>query len=96
MKILVTYDVDTQEPEGAARLRKVAKVCKDFGVRVQNSVFECVINQAQLTMMKTSLLSIIDLNKDSLRIYRLGKDWEKHIDVLGKTKGIDVTGILNL
>lgn len=96
MKVLITYDVDTTMPEGAKRLRRVAKVCKDYGVRVQNSVFECLVTMAQLVMLKSQLLEIIDDGKDSLRIYKLGKDWANHIEVFGKTNGVDVTGTLIL
>lgn len=95
MKILITYDVETQTPQGAKRLRRVAKECKNVGVRVQNSVFECVLNMTQLTQLKSKLLEIIDEEKDSLRIYRLGHDSDKHIEVLGKSTVIDVTGILD-
>ena len=72
MMILVTYDIDTTSKSGASRLKKVAKKCQDYGVRVQNSVFECVVDTTQYTMLKHELLKIIDQEQDSLRFYRLG------------------------
>ena len=69
MLVLVTYDVSTQDIQGQRRLRHVAKVCTDYGQRVQNSVFECVVDASQLLLLKDSLLSIIDTNKDSLRFW---------------------------
>lgn len=72
MDILVSYDVnDTESREGARRLRRVATVCKDFGQRVQFSVFECRVNQAQLEALRARLQEIIDPQADSLRIYKL-------------------------
>lgn len=75
MLILVIYDVETLTTEGKQRLRKVAKVCVNYGQRVQNSVFECVVTPAQNAKLKIELNNIIDQDKDSLRIYYLGKNW---------------------
>ena len=84
---LVTYDVDFTNTEGASRLRKVAKLCERYGVRVQNSVFEMLVEPAQLVRLKNELLEIIDSDADSIRIYHLGKKWESKIETLGREKG---------
>lgn len=84
MLVLVTYDVNTESEGGKKRLRKVAKVCVNYGQRVQNSVFECSVDPAQLVMIKNDLLKIIDKEKDSLRFYLLGKNWERRVETLGK------------
>jgi CRISPR-associated protein Cas2 len=73
MYILLTYDVSTMTNAGKSRLRKVAKTCLDYGQRVQNSVFECKITPAQLVEFRNKLLTIIDSEIDSVRIYHLGK-----------------------
>lgn len=70
--VLITYDVSTQDAEGRKRLRKVAKECVNYGQRVQNSVFECMLDSSQLLLVKDRLLSIIDSKQDSLRFYNLG------------------------
>lgn len=87
MMILLTYDVDFTKPNGAKRLRKVAKLCERYGVRVQNSVFEIMIDSAQLISFKSELSKIIDEKTDSVRFYRLGNKWETKIDILGVEKG---------
>jgi len=76
MDIIITYDVNTQSPEGERRLRKVARACQDYGQRVQHSVFECTVNEAQLERLRHRLRQIIDAEHDSLRIYHLrgGRD----------------------
>ena len=73
MFIIVTYDVDTQSETGAKRLRKVAKECLNYGHRVQNSVFECVLSEAQFLIFKSKIIKIIDCDLDTIRIYFLGK-----------------------
>lgn len=87
MMVLVTYDVDFSQPQGAKRLRKVAKLCERYGVRVQNSVFEMLVDPAQLVQIKESLSEIIDMKADSVRFYRLGSKWETKIDTIGMEKG---------
>lgn len=72
MLVLITYDVNVTTIEGRRRLRSIAKICQDYGVRVQNSVFECEVEPAQFVTLKASLLSKIDTEHDSLRIYYLG------------------------
>ena len=84
MQVLITYDVETVSPAGKRRLRQVAKVCVDYGQRVQNSVFELNIYPADLVEIKNKLRKIIDPEKDSIRIYDLGKNWERRVESLGK------------
>lgn len=83
MMVLITYDVETVSPEGKKRLRKVAKQCVNYGQRVQNSVFECLLDPAQFSVLKHRLEKIIDKEKDSIRFYFLGNKWEKHIECIG-------------
>ena len=83
MMVLITYDVETMTPSGRKRLRQVAKQCVNFGQRVQNSVFECLVDPAQYADLKHRLESIIDPEKDSLRFYLLGNNWQKRIEHLG-------------
>lgn len=84
MQVLITYDVETVTPAGKKRLRQVAKVCLDYGQRVQNSVFELNIYPADLVEIKSKLERIIDPQKDSIRIYNLGKNWERRVESLGR------------
>ena len=84
MMILVTYDVDTTSKSGEKRLRKVAKECVNYGRRVQNSVFECLLTDAQFCILKSKISDVIDNEKDSIRFYFLGNNWDKRIEVLGK------------
>lgn len=84
MMVLVTYDVNTQTPAGAKRLRHVAKICVNFGQRVQNSVFECNLTPAQYVDIKKQLSKTIDMKTDSLRFYNLGKNWESSVEEIGK------------
>ncbi|MGL4852849.1 MAG: CRISPR-associated endonuclease Cas2 [Phocaeicola sp.] len=84
MYILITYDVESVTLQGQKRLRRVAKVCVNHGQRVQNSVFECMISPADYVRLKHTLESIIDVEKDSIRIYLLGKNWNRKIEILGK------------
>lgn len=84
MYILVTYDVDTTDREGARRLRCVAKACMDYGQRVQNSVFECEVTEAQLYILKNIISNIIDTKKDSVRIYYLNRHYSRRVEILGK------------
>ena len=83
MMVLVTYDVETTTPKGRKRLRRVAKQCVNFGQRVQNSVFECVVDPAQFAELRHRLEGIIDVGKDSLRFYQLGNNWERKVDHIG-------------
>ena len=74
MLVLITYDVSTEDHAGKRRLRRVAKACQDYGQRVQNSVFECVVDAGQLVMIKSRLVKLIDPQKDSLRFYEMRGD----------------------
>jgi CRISPR-associated protein Cas2 len=78
--VLVTYDVATTTPKGRRRLAKVARVCKDFGQRVQNSVFECKVDPAQWADLKSRLLGIMSPDEDSLRCYYLGANWRNRVE----------------
>ncbi len=90
MLVLITYDVNTQTSEGRKRLRKVARQCQDFGRRVQNSVFECILDASQCVMLKAALENIIDTDVDSLRFYYLGNKYETKVDHVGVERGLAV------
>jgi CRISPR-associated protein Cas2 len=90
MLVLITYDVSTTTSEGQKRLRKVAKICQNYGQRVQNSVFECIVDMAQYTTLKLQLSKAINMNEDSLRFYRI-KDKAEHI---GTKESMDLEGPL--
>lgn len=94
MFILITYDVNITSPEGAKRLRNVAKACLNHGKRVQNSVFECLLTEAQYVSLKNKLEQLIDSGQDSIRFYLLGKNWKHKVETIGKDIGIDFTGEL--
>ena len=83
MDILVTYDVNTETKEGRRRLRKVAKVCQDYGQRVQYSVFECRVNEMQYETFQARLLKIMNKETDSIRFYRLRSPREKYVESFG-------------
>lgn len=87
---MVTYDVSTVTTDGENRLRKVAKVCEGFGQRVQKSVFECVLNEADLEVMRVKLRREMDLGADSLRIYRLREPIRRYLEVLGVDRQFDI------
>lgn len=90
MLLLITYDVNTETAEGRSRLRKVAKQCENYGRRVQNSVFECIVDQAQSVMLKSLLTDIIDDKVDSLRFYYLGNKYQTKVEHIGVDRGIAV------
>ena len=94
MLVLITYDVNTETAAGKARLRKVAKQCVNYGRRVQNSVFEIDVDYGTFLKVKDKLLKIIDENKDSLRIYYLGNNWERHIEHFGIKETYNPEGVL--
>lgn len=85
MMVLITYDVDTMSSSGNKRLRKVARECVNYGSRVQNSVFECLLTKAQFTLLKSKIESVIDVELDSVRFYFLGNNWNKRIESIGKS-----------
>ncbi len=90
MLYLVSYDVSTATPAGRARLRRVAKACEDFGVRVQNSVFECVLESDGFLLLKARLSGLMDMKQDSLRIYPVGRRGRDKVVHLGVEKAFDV------
>ncbi len=92
--ILITYDVNTEDAAGKKRLRQVAKMCTDYGQRVQNSVFECILDASQERILKHMLESIIDVEKDSLRFYNLGNNYKDRIEHVGSKKSYDAEGVL--
>ena len=94
MLVLVTYDVNTTEAAGRRRLRLVAKQCVNYGQRVQNSVFECLLDPAQCRTLQNKLVSIIDENTDSLRFYYLGNNYKTKIEHFGAKQGYDPEGTL--
>lgn len=94
MMVLISYDVNTETAAGKARLRKVAKICTDYGQRVQNSVFECLLDPSQLCVVKSKLCKIIETESDSLRIYHLGNQYESKIESFGKPRSYDPAGSL--
>lgn len=92
--VLATYDVETVSPEGRKRLRRVAKECVNLGQRVQNSVFECLVDPAQFAELKHRLERIIDPEKDSLRFYLLGSNWKNRVEHVGAKPSFDPEGVL--
>ena len=94
MLILITYDVNTETAAGRARLRKVAKQCVNYGRRVQNSVFECILDNAQCIMLKSILTDIIDAEVDSLRFYYLGNKYQTKIEHVGVDRGTAADQVL--
>jgi len=83
MMVLITYDVAVSSSNGAKRLRHISKQCKNYGQRVQNSVFECVIDNATFIMLKKKLLDIMDKSEDSIRFYILGNNWDMKVEHYG-------------
>jgi CRISPR-associated protein Cas2 len=90
MLVLVTYDINITAPDGQGRLRRVAKRCVAYGVRVQNSVFECRVDAAQYTRLKHEISKEIDKARDSVRFYRLGDNYATKVEHLGVQKGINL------
>jgi CRISPR-associated protein Cas2 len=94
--VLVTYDVNTETTAGRRRLRRVAKICTNYGQRVQNSVFECLVEPALWTAMRADLLDEIDPETDSLRFYFLGANWKRRVEHAGAKPAYDPEGPLVL
>ena len=94
MFVVVSYDVANVEAAGARRLRRVAKACKDYGQRVQYSVFECIVDPAQWAVLRNRLIEEINLKEDSLRFYFLGSNWRRRMEHIGAKKTIDQEGPL--
>lgn len=96
MLVLITYDVNTETESGKSRLRKVAKVCTNYGQRVQHSVFECVMDAAKAREVKAKLEKLIDKEKDSLRFYNLGNNYKTRVEHIGAKPSFDMEGVLSL
>lgn len=94
MMVLVTYDVSTETEGGQKRLRRVSKICKNYGQRVQKSVFQCLVDPAQWTAMRQRLIDEIKPEQDSLRFYFLGKNWRGRVEHVGANPGYDPEGPL--
>jgi len=94
MLVLVAYDVSTQTAKGRKRLRRVAKTCANYGQRVQNSVFECLVDPAQWASLRQQLLEEIDDQQDSLRFYFLGTNWKRRVEHVGAKPAYDPEGPL--
>ena len=96
MLVLITYDVNTETAAGRKRLTKIAKICCNYGQRVQNSVFECDLDASQMVMVKEQLLSIMNAERDSIRMYNLGNKYSSKIVQFGKNESYDPEGDLIL
>lgn len=96
MNILITYDVDTVSKQGQKRLRQVARICKDYGQRVQNSVFECEVTEVQYIMIKEKIANIIDKSLDSIRFYHLSKNEHRRVDTIGIDRAFNVNDTIIL
>ncbi len=96
MMVLVSYDVSTMTTDGERRLRRIAKTCRDYGQRVQYSVFEIEVDAAQWTALKQRLRDLIDPEVDSLRFYFMGKNWQSKVEHVGAKAVLDLNGPLIL
>lgn len=96
MLVLITYDVNTETTAGKTRLRKVAKQCVNYGRRIQNSVFECILDNTQCVVLKAALLELIDENVDSLRFYYLGNNYRTKVEHIGVDRGLAADDVLIL
>lgn len=94
MLVLITYDVNTETTEGKNRLRKISKACQNYGQRVQNSVFECLVDPTQFSTLRNILEDIMDLETDSIRYYNLGNNWKNRIEHIGAKESYDPEGFL--
>lgn len=94
MMVLITYDVNTETAAGQKRLRKVAKACQNYGQRVQNSVFECLIDPARLKELQATLDKLMNPEKDSIRYYYLGDEWRRRVEHRGAKASLDLEGTL--
>lgn len=94
MYVIVAYDVKTSTPKGVSRLRRIAKICEDYGIRVQNSVFELSLMPDQWVICKNALIEEMDREEDSLRIYYLGSNWRRRVEHIGAKEIIDIEGLL--
>lgn len=96
MMVLITYDVNTETEAGKKRLRKVAKLCEDYGQRVQNSVFECLVDPVKFAELRKRLENIINTDNDSVRYYFLGNNWKNRVEHIGAKATYDPEGVLTI
>lgn len=94
MLVVISYDVNTEDTAGRRRLRRIAKLCMDWGQRVQFSVFECLVDYSQWLKLRHSLLAEMDTEKDSLRFYLLGNRWQQRVEHVGAKASYDPEGAL--
>jgi len=94
LMVLISYDVNLEDAAGRKRLRRIAKLCEDYGQRVQYSVFECVLNPAQWVELRSCLIKEMDRDRDSLRFYLLGANWKRRVESHGLERGYDPEGPL--
>ncbi len=94
MMVVVSYDVSTKTLSGKKRLRKVAETCLNYGIRAQNSVFECNVDPAQWEELKNELLSLYNKEEDSLRFYYLGSNWQRRLEHFGKSANLNLEDLL--
>ncbi|MBO2946147.1 CRISPR-associated endonuclease Cas2 [Paenibacillus sp. F411] len=94
MLLIITYDVSTKSSAGQKRLRQVSKICQNYGQRVQNSVFECLVDAAEFTALRYKLIEVIDQKQDSLRFYQLGNQYKNKVEHIGVKESIDLEGPL--
>ena len=94
MFVLVSYDINVKSDGGQRRLRRVSRVCKDYGQRVQFSIFECIVDPTRWTQLRKKLIDEIDPERDSLRFYFLGSNWKRRVEHIGAKETIDFEGPL--
>ena len=94
MMIIVSYDISMVDPKGVARLRRISKICLNYGQRVQNSVFECIVDNQTFILLKNHILKEMDNKKDSVRFYILGNKYEGKIEHYGTKKVLDLDDLL--
>ena len=96
MMVLITYDVCTEDAAGRKRLRQIARECQNYGQRVQNSVFECIVDAAQCRQLQHKLVELMDADRDSLRFYYLGNKYQTKVEHFGTSAGYEMEGVLIL
>lgn len=96
MLVLISYDVSTEDQGGSKRLRRIARLCENWGQRVQLSVFECLVDPAQWAALRNALIKEMDEEKDSLRFYFLGSNWKRRVEHIGAKPSWDPEGLLIL
>jgi len=94
MLVIVTYDIAVSSRNGARRLHRAAKICSNYGRRVQNSVYECIVNSTYFQKLKHELLDVINTTEDTIRFYNLGNNYKNKVEYYGMNNGTDVSGDL--